>query len=199
MTDKEFDRVIRAFLEIESSSENDVRPGAWLSETLGLAMTCVGLGYRDGFWASRYLLQLDTRSPEAMLSWDNRSFSAWIRRNQRLLPPDLRAVSTRKLAPGESPDEQFFAAVARAIDWDDVGTWGPGQPRSSPLLRRAQAMYVLTRVIAEAAGAHAAFSFMIGSNRELFGQSPVTLIGSYGSARFEESLVAADVYLSVTQ
>lgn len=98
MRQADFDNLVRDFAAFDAEvdeSQNQLptspRPGQWLTSSIGLRLTCVGLGYRDGYWAERYLKVVDTRSPSEMIEWDGRTARGWARRNVRLVPKDIRA------------------------------------------------------------------------------------------------------------
>jgi hypothetical protein len=181
---------------VANETQSVVRPGEWLVESLGLSLACVGLGFRDGNSATKFLNQIDTRSEEEMLNWDDQSISSWLRRNPETVPNFLRDskyLDFRNVLPS---DTNFSNRDAQNIDWAIVGPWGPGESPNPARLYRVQGLYILTRLINHEMSAHAAFSFMIGSNRELLDHSPLTWISRYCPNRFEATLVAAHRYLS---
>ncbi len=203
MREAHFEALVDSFVqldqqrdELQTDRARAVRPGAWLLDSLGLSLTCVGLDYEDGVWARRYLSRVDTRSAEEMLTWDRRTARAWLRRNLASIPREAQPGVTQKLEPGQSLDDAAWRQTVERVDWGAVGPWGPGIPVRSGRLRRVQGLFILTRIVSDEVSPHAAFSFMIGSSRSLAGHSPLMFVGAFGHRRFEETLLAADNYMA---
>lgn len=203
MREVAFEALVESFVqlyqqrdELRTDDAGTLRPGSWLLGSLGLSLTCVGLAYDDGVWARRYLNRVDTRSADEMLAWDRRAARAWLARNLASLPPDVRPGVAPKLEPGQSLDDTIWRQVVETIDWAAVGPWGPGEPITSERLRRVQGLFLLTRIVSDEVSAHAAFSFMIGSNQLLAGHSPLMFVGAFGHRRFEETMLAAESYMA---
>lgn len=205
MREAAFQLLVASFVELDTAEETertsslDRRPGSWVRGLLGLSLSCVGLGYGDGVWAERFLRRVDTRSAEEMVLWDRRSARGWLRRNIASLPGEVRALAQAKGESGQQLDDVSWSQIVSSIDWASASPWGPGDPTTLHRLRRLQCMFVLTRLISVEASPHAAFSFMIGSNRALDGQSPISSVAVYSYRRFEDTLRAAEYYLAVSE
>ena len=202
MQDADFQALVDGFVRLERdvldqplNGSDAIRPGRWLVEILGMSLTSVGLAYEDGFWAERFLNRLDTRSSDEMTEWDGRVSRAWARRNAKPLPDGVRAKWLSRAKLYSQTRAADWGLIAGSIDWTSIGPWGPGQPGSSYRLRRAQALFILTRLVSAESGREAAFSFMIGNNQELDGYSPLTFVSAFSVRPFEETLLAADRYL----
>lgn len=199
MRDDDFTRLLERFTALDRSMIGDdaleLRPGNWLRSTLGLTFTSVGLAYGDGVWAARLLNRVDTRSAGEMGDWDLRSARGWLRRNLLQIPTELRRATAAKTEPRQRLDRDFWIQIVQSLDFSNVGLWGPGVTAQPFRMYRVQALFVLTRFVAIEVGPHSAFSFMIGSNTWLAGESPLRLVAGYGTGRFEDALAAAESYL----
>jgi hypothetical protein len=203
MRNASFSRIVRDFVEsqelsapLESGSDQQLLPGAWLRRALSLRLVCVGLGYRDGYWGKRFLERVDTRTVEEMRGWDDRTIGGWVQRNATLIPrPFSRDVATALERGGGKSAVGLWHAVLDSLSPDVFGFWGPGDPGSPTRLVRLQGMFLVSYAVASELDRSATFSFMTGRNRELGGMSPTIFISRFGEHRYELVLSAFAEYM----
>lgn len=198
-----FDSLATDFISstISSSEQTKLRPGSRLVKNLSLPFVCVGLGYRDGVVASRFLQCIDTRSAKEMKNWDSDLVEMWLRHNYGMLLPAIRQELTLKYGDGWRKEfsSDAISLVSNSIDWRKVGIWGPGMIGSKTRLRRLQEMFIVDHIVSDSSGEGASLGFMTGHNRSLGGTSPLLFMASshISAKQFERLLEATADYIGL--
>lgn len=173
------------------------RLGNWLAELVGIGPVCVAIGYQDGYFARRFFQKADARSATAALEWSKRYRRAWLKLNAGEVAAEK---ASDYLAFAESEDESddteesLWRAVVESYSWDRVSHWGPGRPVMDARMERLQLLFITARIVEVTRGAHAAFSYLMGTDR-LSGAAPVLSIRLRGRDGAEDILKGAYVHV----